>query len=709
MTLEEKVGQMSQQPWRAQPPEPARLFDAVRAGQVGSILNAPSRELRNDLQRAALEHTRLGIPILFGRDVIHGYATIFPIPLGLSATFDLELIEESARVAAAEAAEVGIDWIFGPMVDIARDPRWGRIAESPGEDPCLASQMGAAMVRGFQGDDPSAPDRVAACAKHYLGYGAAEAGKDYNTTYIPEQLLKEVYLAPFKACVEAGVLTVMSAFNDLNGVPASGNEFTLRQLLKGELGFSGLVVSDWGATREMIAHGFCENERQVAHQALRAGIDLEMAGRSYLEQLPRLVEEGLVPLQLVDDAVRRILTVKHRAGLFERPYREAPRTSIALCDAHRTLARRAVCESTVLLKNRDGLLPLDVHLRSLAIVGPLADDPREPLGCWAHDGRPEDTITVLSALCARLSDRTRLNFARGLEHCRSTDASEIGQAVEAAEESEAVIAVVGENARLSGEAHCRAFLGLPGAQDQLLEALAATGKPLIVIIMAGRPLTLGDVCQWADAVLFAWHPGTMGGPGLVDLLFGDAVPSGKLPVTFPRTVGQVPIYYCHKNTGRPPQSDFRGIPLGTPLDPIGFESSYLDVEVSPEFPFGFGLSYTTFEYRNLVVSPTEARVGESVTVSAQVLNTGNVAADEVVELYVRDLVASITRPVRELKGFRRLRLNPGEARVVEFRLGSEALAFYRSSGEFSAEPGRFQVFVGGDSHAALSGEFELLP
>jgi beta-glucosidase len=569
----------------------------------------------------------------------------------------------------------------------------------------LAAAMGAAMVRGFQGHDPGDREHIAACAKHYLGYGAAEAGKDYNTTYLPEQLLREVYLAPFRACVAAGVLTLMSAFNDLNGVPASGNERTLRQILKRELGFTGFVVSDWGATREMLVHGFCEDDRQVARQAIRAGVDMEMATLTYLEQLPGLVEQGRVPMELVDEAVRRIVGVKYRLGLFDRPYVEAPRASVTLSDEHRALARRAVSESVVLLKNDGHVLPLSPGLASLAVIGPLADDRHEQLGCWAHDGSREHSVTLLDALRERLGERVR--FVRGLDHCRSTDLSGFDEAIATAGQSDVILAVVGESANLSGESRCRAFLDLPGAQARLIEQLASTGKPVIAVIMAGRPLTIGATIERCRAALFAWHPGTMAGAGLCDLLLGDAAPSGRLPVSFPRTVGQIPIYYGHKNTGRPPQSDFKGIPLGTPLDPVGFDASYLDVEVSPEFPFGFGLSYTTFEYETLTVSPPRARVGQSITVGVTVQNTGPAAGEEVVQLYLRDLVASVTRPVRELKGFRRIRLEPGESTSVEFVLGPEALSFWGQDLALVTEPGKFQVFVGGDSRASLQAEFEL--
>ena len=705
MTLAEKAGQMSQYPARRV--DPGQIAEEIRQGRVGSILNAGTLERRNELQRIAVDESRLGIPLIFGRDVIHGYRTVFPIPLGQAASFNPTLVEEAAAAAAREAAEAGIDWTFAPMVDISRDPRWGRVAESCGEDPFLASELGAAMVRGFQGRNLRDRSHIAACAKHYAGYGAAEGGKDYNSTHIPEQLLREVYLAPFRACVEAGVLTLMSAFNDLNGVPASGNELTLRRILKGEWGFGGFVVSDWASMREMIQHGTCTDEREVAIQALRAGVDLEMASRCYQQHLPELVETGIVPLELVDDAVRRLLNVKHQLGLFDKPYAEPPRTSVAVCAEHRALARQAARESAVLLKNDAGVLPLGKSLRRLAVVGPLARDPQEQIGCWAFDARAEDSVTLLDALQDRLGARTTIEFAPGVPDCRSSDRSGFSEAVAAARRAEVALVCLGEIANMSGEARCRAFLDLPGAQSELLRELSGTGTPIVLVLMAGRPLVIGAECDLASAVLSAWHGGTMAGPGLADVLLGETAPSGKLPVTFPRTVGQIPIYYAHKNTGRPPRDEGKRIPTGTPLDPRGMNSSYLDVEVSPEFPFGFGLSYTTFDYADLTVSPPCSPVGGSITVTARVTNTGKLAGDEVVQLYVRDLVGSVTRPVRELKGFSRVHLEPGESKRVEFVVTSQMLAFPGRDMSSTTESGKFQVFVGGDSRATLTTEFEL--
>jgi beta-glucosidase len=708
MNLAEKAGQLSQLACYGDPS--SELLAAIRAGRVGSILNARDRDLRNELQRVAVEESRLGIPLIFGRDVVHGYRTILPIPLAQGATFDPDLAERGAAVAAAEAREVGIDWVFAPMVDVARDPRWGRVAEGCGEDPLLTSRMGAAMVKGFQGSRLDEPGRVAACAKHFVGYGAAEAGKEYNTTWIPESLLREVHLRPFQACVEAGVATLMSGFNDLNGIPASGNELTLRDILRGEWGFTGFVVSDWASIREMIVHGACDNDGDAARRALTAGVDMDMEGRCYAERLPALVEAGRLSIVFLDEAVRRVLGVKHRLGLFEHPYAPEPKASVILSESHRAVARQLVRESLVLLKN-EGVLPIGSSVRSLAVVGPLSDAPQEQLGSWAYDGRGADAVSVRAALEERGREGGReleLHFAAGLDGARSTDTRGFDEAVRAAERSEMTLAVVGENANLSGECRSRAFLDLPGAQLALLEKVAATGRPLVVVVMAGRPLVIGRLCELASAVVYAWHPGTMGGPGIVDVLFGDVAPSGKLPISFPRAVGQIPIYYASKNTGRPPSVAFRGIPTGTPLDPVGFEASYLDVEVTPQFPFGFGLSYTTFAHDGLELRPTKARVGESVRVRSRVTNTGSVSGVETVQLYVRDRVASLTRPVRELKAFRRIALEPNESGVVDFMLAPEDLSFCGADMKPALEPGWFDVWVGGDSGATVGAELELV-
>jgi beta-glucosidase len=700
MTLEEKIGQMCQQNLGGAPSPEQR--QAIAEGRVGSFLNA-RKEDRNELQRIAVEESRLGIPLIFGRDVIHGFRTIFPIPLAQASSFDPELVERAAEVAAREAASQGVDWTFAPMVDVTREPRWGRVAEGPGEDPYLASCLGAAMVRGFQGKDLTHPERLAACAKHFAGYGAVEAGKDYNNTFIPEQLLRELHLPAFKACVDAGALTLMSAFTDLNGVPASGNELLLRKVLREEWGFEGFVVSDWASIWEMISHGFCETSRDAAEVAVKAGLNMEMATTCYQDELEKLVTDGKIEESTLDELVRQILRVKFACGLFENPYKDI-HDRVLLAPEHREVARALATESAVLLKN-DGTLPLSGASR-LAVIGPLSASGIDHLGCWAYDGKAEDTVTALDALRERFGER--LSFSPGLSSPRSTDQAGFAAAFDALSAADVGIVFVGEDWALSGEARCRAFIDLPGAQAELVEVLAAAGKPLVLVVMTGRPLTLGPLLRHASAVLWAWHPGTMGGPAIADLLTGAAVPSGKLPITIPRTVGQVPIYYAKKNGGRPPKSEEdQGIPLGSPLDPKDFSISHMDVETSPEFPFGFGLSYTTFEYRDLELSKQEITTSESLGVSFELANTGGVEATEVAQLYLRDLVATVTRPVRELKRFARVKLAPGERRRVTFELLAEDLAFVGPDMKRCVEPGRFQIFAGGSSRATLTAEFTL--
>jgi beta-glucosidase len=725
MSIEEKVGQMTQVSlFEKQDDEKVdAILDRVREGRIGSFLNAPSLDARNELQRAAVETSRLGIPLIFGRDVIHGYRTIFPIPLGMAASFDPGLARAAAAVAAREASEVGIDWTFAPMVDVTREPRWGRVAEGYGEDPLVASRFGAAVVRGFQGPHPGAEGSVAACAKHYVAYGAAEAGKEYNTTWVPERLLRDLYLPPFRACVEAGVMTVMCGFNDLNGVPMSGNRWALRDVLKGELGFAGLVVSDWASTHEMIAHGNCRDDRDVALASARAGVDMEMVSSAYEKHLAECVESGQVSLEELDDAVRRVLTVKHQLGLFERPYATPPAHGMALSKGHLDLAREAVRDSLVLLKNESGCLPLSAGLfsagavpaqiassapRSIALIGPLAADAHNPLGCWSFDGDRKASVTLLRALSERLGSGARVEYVPGLPDPRSFDTSGFAAALAAVQRADAAIVVVGEDGNISGECRSRAYLELPGAQSALLEQLASAGKPLVMVVMAGRPLALDRELAHAQAVLYAWHPGTMAGPGIVDVLFGDVPPSGKLPISFPRTVGQVPIYYNHKNTGRPPKGSERGVPRGTPLDPVDMVASYLDVEVTPQFPFGYGLSYTRFRYSDISLSSRRIVLGGSVEVSALLENVGARAGTEVVQLYVRDRVGSVTRPVRELKGFVKISLAAGESQRISFVLNAADLAFCGLDSRVAAEPGFFDVYVGGDSRADLVTELELV-
>ena len=711
MTLSEKIGQMVQ----------INDFDGVisdeirqklREGKIGSMLNEIVPEANLEIQRIASEESRLGIPLIMARDVIHGYRTIFPIPLAQAATWDPNLAQACARVAAKEASSAGFQWTFAPMMDIARDPRWGRIAEGFGEDPYLGSCFAAAMVHGFQGDDLSAPDTIAACAKHYVGYGAAEGGRDYDTTNIPENLLRDVYLPPFKAAVDAGVTTVMSAFNEINGVPASGNIHTLRDILKDEWGFRGFVVSDWKATEEMINHGFCEDMEDVAKKSIIAGVDMEMQSTAYSDYLEKLVKEGTVPQKLVDDAARRILRVKFELGLFEKPYIYSAKQPGKPGEEALSLAKKTATESMVLLKNEDALLPLSKDLKSIAIVGPLADDPYEVLGTWNRDGKIEDTVTPLKAIRDMVGNTTQINYFAGLPYSRSTDTSGFEKAVELAENSEVILFFAGEESILSGEAHSRAHLNLPGAQDELITELSKTGKPIVLVVLAGRPLTIGDIAEKVDAVLYAWHPGTMTGPAIADLIFGIESPSGKLPVTFPRTEGQIPVYYNHKNTGRPPQGKdltmIDDIPLRAYQSSLGDASRYLDIGYKPLYPFGYGLSYTQFEYANLKLSLNKVKLGDVIKVSVDVTNAGDMEADEVVQLYIRDLVASLTQPVKELKGFARIRLKPKETKKVVLDLSTNILGFHNSEGKYIVEPGKFNLWVGGGSDSGLMTSFEIV-
>jgi beta-glucosidase len=701
MTLDEKLGQMSQAT-SMRSPISDQIKDEIRKGRWGSFLNAGSPADRAEAQRIAMRESRLGIPLVFARDVIHGYRTIFPIPIGQAASWDTELVREAAHLAAREATAEGIRWTFAPMLDITRDPRWGRIAETLGEDPYLAGVLGAAIIRGFQGASLDDPDSLAACAKHYVGYGAAEGGRDYNSTWIPEILLRDVYLRPFRAARDNGVATIMTAFNALNGVPATGNRFAVRQILRDEWKFDGVVVSDYQAVTEMMQHGYAADARDAARKALGAGVDMEMVSTSYFDHLKSLVPTGQVDLKTVDASVRNILRLKFRLGLFDE--RAPATTSAPTPPGALDLAKRLASESVVLLKNEGNVLPLAKSAGRIAVIGPLADSPVDQMGTWSMDGRAGDVRTPLAALRGTLGD-SRIQYEEGLKNSRDMSRDGFAKARDAARAADVVLMFLGEEQILSGEAHSRAFLDLPGAQEALVDEIAKLGKPIVAVILAGRPLTFHHVASRVNAILYAWHPGTMGGPAILDLLFGNAVPSGKLPFTFPRTVGQVPIYYAHLNTGRPPSLGELGIPMGNPVDPQGFTSKYLDVDFTPEYAFGYGLSYTTFEYSGLRVSAPRLPPSGHVTVSASVSNTGSREADEVVQLYVRDLVASVSRPVRELKGFRRIRLKPAEKRTVEFSITAQDLGFYNERMQFVTEPGKFQVWIAPDSTRGVAGEF----
>jgi beta-glucosidase len=706
MTLQEKIGQMSQRNGVS------GRENAIEKGMVGSILNEVDPQKIQKAQRIALEKSPNGIPLLFARDVIHGFRTIFPIPIGLAATWNPDILQKAARVSAEEAASIGINWTFAPMIDISRDPRWGRIAESFGEDPYLTSKMAVAMVKGFQTHDLTQPDAIVACAKHFVGYGAVEGGRDYNSVYIPEQSLREVYLEPFKESIDAGVMTLMPAFNDLNGVPSTANKFILKQILRDEWNFQGLVVSDWAAINELITHGYSANKRAAAKVAAEAGVDMEMATALYAENLEDLVERGEIDIKVINEAVRNILRIKFKLGLFKNPFTDASDFPPLVNDNNLALARETAAQSIVMLKNENHILPLKDNIKKMAVIGPLADDQFEQLGTWTFDKVISDTRTPLQALRKTYKNKIEIDYVKGLETSRSKNDKYFNKALVAAEETDLIIVFGGEEAIITGEAHCRANINLPGAQEELITALSKTGKPIVLVIMAGRPLTMGNIIDKVDAILYSFHPGTMGGPAIVDLLSGKRSPSGKLPVTFPKVVGQIPMYYNHKNTGRPPvDSHFvhiDDIPVRAVQTSLGNESHYIDAGYEPQFPFGFGLSYTEFQYSDLNLSSTKINKEDRIKISAKITNKGDVKAAEIVQLYVRDLVASITPPVRELKSFKRISLEPGETKLVEFSLTAEDLSFYNQDMQKVVEPGKFHVWIARDAASGLKGEFEII-
>ena len=708
MTLQEKIGQL--QVLNSPGGNGEHLMTLVREGKTGAILNEARPEVIREFQRAALEESRLGIPLLFGRDVIHGFKTILPINIGLAATFDPELVRKGAEMSAIEASGTGINWNFAPMVDIARDPRWGRMAESFGEDPYLVTQMGLAMMEGFRGPGVDGYPRMATCAKHFAAYGATEGGRDYNTASVPEVELWNVHFRPFKALNDAGVHTFMTGFNELNGIPATGNEFLLRDILKEQWGFDGFVVSDWASVLEMKAHGFAEDDRDAARKAMLAGLDMEMATNAYSEHLPELVRSGAVPIELVDDAVRRVLKVKSDLGLFDDPYVDPAKAITVPPAQHLEAAKQAAIQSFVLLKNENGTLPLNKK-NKVAVIGPMADDRYEQLGTWIFDGDTNLSITPLMALRDHLGEEN-VFYAKGLLNTRSYERGGVPGALEAARRSDVVLVFAGEESIITGEAHSRAYLDLPGAQNDLVKEMHGTGKPVVLVVMTPRPLTIGGVSAYTDAVLYAWHPGTMAGPALADVLFGKESPSGKLPVTFPKAPGQIPVYYAHKNTGRPADMDtfvpLEEIPVRSFQTSLGNTSHYLDVGFEPLYHFGYGLSYTSFKYSGLRLSDSLIGVKDTLQVSVELTNTGTFASGEVVQLYVRDMVASVTRPVKELKRFKRVHLDPGESLTVEFQLNSEDLGFYDKEGDFLVEPGKFRIWAGGSSQAELNSTFHLI-
>ena len=703
MTLAEKIGQMNQVSAGG---EVANYADALRKGQIGSILNEVDPVKVNEFQRICVEESRLGIPLLVGRDVIHGFHTVFPIPLGLASTFDPALVEAGARVASVEATGQGVRWTFSPMLDIARDPRWGRIAEGSGEDTWLDTKMAEAMVRGYQGDLSDATS-MAACIKHFAGYGAAEGGRDYNSTFLTERQLRNVYLPPFEAAVKAGALTLMTSFNDNDGVPSTGNVFLVKDVLRGEWGFDGLVVTDWNSMGEMINHGFGTDRKDVARKSLEAGVDMDMMTYGFLSHLEELVHSGAVKESAIDQAVRNILRVKILLGLFENPYVDVEAgKAVQYAPEHLAAAQKTAEESAILLKN-DGVLPLKADaVRNILVTGPMADAPHDQLGTWAFDGQSAHTVTPLKALQERFPGK--VTYVQGLKNSRSRR-ERFDDVVAAARRADVVLVFLGEEAILSGEAHSLADLNLKGSQSELLAALKATGKPVVATVMAGRPLTIERDLPNCGALLYAFHPGTMGGPALANLLFGDVNPSGKTPVTFLRTVGQAPLYYSHNMTGRPYNGEtlLDDIPEEAGQTSLGNTSYYLDYGAYPLFPFGYGLSYTSFAYSGIALDREAYGTEDTVQVTFTLANTGACAGTEVVQIYVRDLVGSITRPVKELKHFERIALEPGESRTLTVGIPVSDLAFVGLDGVKKVEPGEFQLWVAGDSASGKPVSFEV--
>ena len=706
MTLKEKIGQLNllSSDWDVTGPTLREGYqEDVRAGNVGAIFNAHTAAFTRALQRLAVEETRLGIPLLFGYDVIHGHKTIFPISLGEAASWDLEAIETGSRVAAIEASASGLHWTFAPMVDIARDPRWGRISEGAGEDAYLGSEIAKARVRGFQGENLAAVDTILATAKHYAAYGQAQAGRDYHTTDMSLRELWDTYLPPFRAASEAGVATYMTSFNDLNGVPATANHYLLTEILRNRWRFDGFVVSDYTSVNELVPHGFARDEKHAAELSINAGVDMDMQGATFMKHLPGLVEQGRVDVETIDAAVRRILEMKYRLGLFEDPYRysnEAREAAAIYADEHLEAARDVARKSIVLLKNERDLLPLRTDI-SLAVIGPLADSEADMIGSWSAAGEREDRpVTLLEAIRERLGEQAEIHFEKGASYRFEDEGDRSGfePALAAANRADVIIAAMGERWDMTGEAASRTSLELPGNQVELLKELRKLGKPVVLVLMNGRPLEL----EWADenihAILETWYAGTQGGHAIADVLFGDYNPSGRLPVTFPRNVGQVPIYYNMKNTGRPYDAG---------AAEQKYKSRYLATANSPLYPFGYGLSYTEFNYSDLALDREAMGEGDSIAVSVRVTNSGDVDGEEVVQLYTRDMVGSVTRPVKELKGFDKISLAAGESRSVEFTLEPSDLAFHRQDMSYGAEAGSFKVFVGGNSEELLEADFRL--
>ena len=682
------------------------LKEDVRQGNVGALLNVMNVEFVDELQKIAVEESPNKIPLIFGRDIIHGFKTIFPIPLGLAASWDTETAKASSRIAAIESSSVGIRWTFAPMLDIARDSRWGRIAESPGEDPYLASVLGKAYVQGFQGDSLNNPTSIAACAKHYIGYGAAIGGRDYNTTIISEPLLRNVYLPPFEAALDAGAATVMTAFNEINGIPATGNKYLLKDVLRDELKFDGFVVSDWDSVTEMITHGFAKDEKQAAALAANAGMDMEMTSKAYENHLKELIKEGKLTEHDLDEFVKNILRIKLRLGLFKTPYRDKNTATKFYAEEHLVEAKEAAIKSMVLLKN-ENILPLSSN-KKIALIGPLANAPLDQLGTWIFDGEKEHTITPLHAFKKANID---FRYIDALTHSRDKSKKQFKKAINAVKGSDIIVFVAGEEAILSGEAHSRANIDLPGAQESLIKELAKTGKPIVLVIMAGRPITITNIIDDVDAVLMSWHPGTMGGEALQEIVFGIREPEGRLPLSWPKKAGQLPYFYNHKSTGRPANKEnytaMDDIPVGAWQSSLGNKSHYLDIGYTPHFPFGYGLGYTNFKYENLRILKDTIGFNENLIAKISIKNTGKRAGKEIVQFYTQDVVGSITRPVKELKGFQHVSLNVGETKELTFKISSKTLEFTNHKIIRAAEEGDFNIWIGPNSASGLKSSFYL--
>jgi len=702
MTLTEKIGQLNQYSGReVTGPASDRknyLLNDIKSGMVGSMLNVKGVKDTREIQAIALQ-SRLKIPLLFSLDVIHGYKTVFPIPLAESASWDLSIIRRSAEVAAEESAASGIHWTFAPMVDIARDPRWGRVMEGAGEDPYLGSQIAKARVLGFQGEKLGALDRIMACAKHFAAYGASMAGRDYNPVDLSKQQLHEIYLPPFKAAADAGVATFMNSFNTLNGIPATGNAYLQRDILKGSWNYKGFVVSDWGSIGEMIPWGFAKNLNEASEKAIVAGSDMDMESEAYKKELEKLVKSGKVAEKYIDDAVRRILYKKFELGLFDNPYRfsdEKREQKVMNDPKYKAVALAAAQKSIVLLKNNNSTLPLSKSIKNLALIGPLVNAKRDQAGNWTVYIDTANIVSVHEGVKQKVKG-TKLSYAQGTT-VKDSLTNGFADAVNAAKNADAVVMVLGETWDFSGEAKSRSDISLPGKQEELFKAVKATGKPVIVVLMAGRPLVFNTIAAQADAVVYAWLLGDQGGNAIADVLFGDYNPSGKLPISFPRNVGQIPIFYNHYNTGRPV----------TKSGDIRYKSAYIDVSNDPQYAFGHGLSYTTFSYSNLKLSSTAINQKESVKVSFTLTNTGKVEGEEVAQLYIQDTFASVVRPVKELRDFAKVKLKPGESKEISFELSPEKLAFYQEEKGWITEPGEFKVMVGTASNdIKLKSSFEL--